>query len=68
MAMALGAPAWDGSLPEFRFLRRGDEFDSGISGVCEHPAMLLLGPGAAYGEAKCYGAGNYNRIARWWVE
>ena len=68
MAMALGAPPWDGSLPEFRFSRKGDEFDSGISGVCEHPAMLLLGPGAAYGEAKCYGGENYNRIARWWVE
>ena len=68
MAMALGAPPWDGSLPEFRFLRKGDEFEARLSVVSEHPAMLLLGPGAAYGEAKCYGARNYNRIARWWIE
>ena len=67
MAMALGAPAWDGTLPEFRFLRDGDENKNRIHAWCEHPDMLLLGPGAAYGDAKCYDSMNYNRIARWWI-
>jgi len=68
MAMALGAPPWEGSLPEFRFPRAADEFKNWLSPLSEHPALLLLGPGAAYGAAKCYGGANYNRIARWWIE
>ena len=28
----------------------------------------MLGPGAAYGDAKCYGNDKYNTLARWWIE
>lgn len=68
IAMALGAPAWDGKLPEFTFSRYGEEAKEGIWAWCEHPNMLLLGPGAAYGDAKCYDSANYNRLAGWWIE
>jgi heptosyltransferase-2 len=69
IVMALGAPAWDGvSLPEFKFIRGGDESKQHIWSWCEHPQMLLLGPGAAYGDAKCYGSADYNAIARWWID
>ena len=69
IAMALGAPAWDGvTLPEFQFTRCGDESKQRIWCWCEHPKMLLLGPGAAYGDAKCYGNDKYNTLARWWIE
>ena len=65
---ALGAPAWDGvALPEFSFSRSGDEERTEIWSLCEHPQMLLLGPGAAYGDAKCYGSDRYNAIAKWWI-
>ena len=69
IAMALGGAPWDGvSLPEFRFARRGDESKQKIWSWCEHPEMLLLGPGAAYGDAKCYGSDRYNALARWWID
>ena len=68
ITMALGAPAWDGALPEFSFSRSGDEAKEKIWSWCEHPEMLLLGPGAAYGDAKCYDSANYNTLARWWIE
>ena len=68
IAMALGAPPWNGELPEFSFMRSGDDAKERIRAWCEHPKMLLLGPGAAYGDAKCYDSGNYNAIARWWIE
>lgn len=68
IAGALGAPAWDGvTLPQFTFLRSGDEGRAGVWSLCEHPQMLLLGPGAAYGDAKCYGSDRYNAIAKWWI-
>ena len=68
IAMALGAPAWDRSLPEFSFSRFGSEAKEWIGAWCEHPKMLLLGPGAAYGDAKCYDSSNYNTIASWWID
>ena len=69
MAMALGGEGWDGvTLPEFRFSRCGDESRQEIWSWCEHPKMLLLGPGAAYGNAKCYGSDRYNTLARWWID
>ena len=69
IAGALGAPAWDGvTLPEFSFSRKLDESRAPISSLCEHPSMLLLGPGAAYGDAKCYGSDRYNEIARQWID
>ena len=68
IAMALGAPRWDGTLPEFAFPRNGSESREPIWSWCEHPKMLLLGPGAAYGDAKCYDSANYNQLARWWGE
>lgn len=68
IVMALGAPRWDGvTLPEFKFSRWGDEGKEHIWAWCEHPKMLLLGPGAAYGDAKCYGSSDYNAIAHWWI-
>ena len=67
IAMALGAPAWNGDLPEFSFSRFGDEAKEKIWSWCEHPKMLLLGPGAAYGDAKCYDSSNYNAVAKWWI-
>ena len=68
IAMALGAPGWDGSPIGFSFARSVEENKEELAAWCEHPKMLLLGPGAAYGDAKCYDSSNYNQLARWWIE
>ncbi len=67
IARALGAPAWDGKLPEFRILPPVDELSPVITALCEHPRLMTLGSGAAYGAAKRWPAESYRKVAEHWI-
>ncbi len=65
---ALGAPVWDGKLPEFKPKSSADEMYSYLTELCCHPRLLLLAAGAAYGAAKRWPAEYFNLVARHWVK
>ncbi|MDR0932351.1 MAG: hypothetical protein LBM70_04950, partial [Victivallales bacterium] len=52
IAKALGAPHWDGTLPQFKLTPGVDELSPEIAALCEHPKLLTVASGAAYGAAK----------------
>ena len=52
IASALGAPAWDGALPEFRLTPEADELPAQITALCAHPKLLTIASGAAYGRGE----------------
>lgn len=68
IASALGAPDWDGVLPEFRLSPGVDELPPAITALCEHPKLLTVASGAAYGAAKRWPSENFAAVARHWVE
>ncbi|MBS1368751.1 MAG: lipopolysaccharide heptosyltransferase II [Lentisphaeria bacterium] len=68
IASALGAPAWDGTLPEFRLTPDADELPPTVTALCEHPKLLTIASGAAYGAAKRWPSGNFREIAAHWIE
>ena len=67
IASALGAPEWDGKLPEFRITPAADELSPAVTALCEHPMLLTLASGAAYGAAKRWPSANFRAIASYWV-
>ncbi|QSH42308.1 lipopolysaccharide heptosyltransferase II [Lentisphaerota bacterium ZTH] len=64
---ALGADDWDGSLPEFEIITPLDQTGNGVSDLCEHPALLTIAGGAAYGGSKRWPADSFRKVAEWWV-
>lgn len=68
MARAMGAPEWDGSLPEFELAPPVDELFGNITSLCEHPKLLTLASGAAYGAAKRWPSECFREVARHWIE
>lgn len=68
IASALGAPEWDGKLPEFRLSPAADELSPAITALCEHPKLLTVASGAAYGAAKRWPSGNFHAVVARWVE
>ena len=68
MASALGAPPWDGSLPEFRLKPAVNELAPEIPACCEHPRMLTIASGAAYGAAKRWPGESFREVAAAWGE
>ncbi len=67
MAAALGAPAWDGTLPEFRLEPPVDELSPEIGAICQHPRLMTIASGAAYGAAKRWESGSFREVARHWI-
>ncbi len=68
IASALGAPRWDGSLPVFRLRPAVNELAPEITAFCEHPRMLTVASGAAYGAAKRWPGESFREVAGAWVE
>ncbi len=68
MARALGAPPWDGTLPELKLPTPASELHTEIFGLCEHPRLLTLGAGAAYGAAKRWRGDYFREIAARWID
>jgi len=67
IARALGAPEWDGKMPRFVIRPSLDEISPDVSSICEHPQLLTLAAGAAYGAAKRWPAESFRTVARYWV-
>lgn len=68
IASALGAPEWDGALPQFRLSPAADELSPELTALCEHPRLLTIASGAAYGAAKRWPSESFRTIASYWVE
>lgn len=66
-AYALGAPRWNGVLPEIRIDRELVQMPPRIRDLCGHPKMLVLGAGAAYGAAKRWGSDAFRAVAADWI-
>lgn len=64
---ALGAPAWDGTLPELELPYQLTELPENIQTICQHPKLMALAAGAAYGGSKRWSAANFNTVAQQWI-
>lgn len=67
VAAALGAPRWDGALPHFVPMGVLNEMSASLRALCEHPQVLILCPGAAYGSAKRWSEEGFREIADRWI-
>lgn len=67
MAYALGAPAWDGSLPDFVVNKEPEIIDRLLIKISKKDHILALAAGAAYGEAKRWPVEYFKEISRWWI-
>jgi heptosyltransferase-2 len=67
MACALGAPEWDGSLPEFVPQKEPELMSKRFLEALSSPKILLLAPGAAYGPAKMWPSEYFARVASDWT-
>ena len=63
MAYALGAPEWDGKYPVLVPQFPVEQINSKIAALTEHPALLLMAAGAAYGAGKRWPGGHYAAVA-----
>ena len=68
MVKALGAPDWNGSLPEFKIKYGLDESSSEVRAVCSHSALMTIAAGAAYGSSKRWSAAKFREVADWWLK
>ncbi len=64
---AMGAPEWDGSLPEFKIAKPFKEMPELAQQLCSNEKLLTISSGAAYGRAKCWGTENFHLVAESWI-
>ena len=67
MVYALGAPKWDGTLPEFH-LPTAAECSRQVTEACLHPKLLTVSPGAAYGAAKRWSTEYFSKVCEHWIK
>lgn len=63
MAYALGAPEWDGKFPVLTPVKPFELINREIAALTEHPSLLLLAAGAAYGAGKRWPSLSYREVA-----
>ena len=63
MVRALGADA-PLVMPELQPYRRLDQLSLELQGFCQHPKLMVLAPGAAYGAAKRWPSEAFREVAR----
>ncbi|OGV47699.1 MAG: lipopolysaccharide heptosyltransferase II, partial [Lentisphaerae bacterium GWF2_52_8] len=68
MASALGAPDWDGSMPEFKVDLEPETCSPELNSALAMPKIMGLAAGAAYGPAKRWPAEYFREIAKRWLE
>ncbi len=67
MVMALGAPAWDGTLPDFQIPYSPECASDEVRRAVESEHLLAVAPGAAYGAAKRWETDAFREVCRWWI-
>lgn len=67
MARAIGAPAWDGEYPEIKPSLPIEQAAPEIAALTEHPKLLLMAAGAAYGAGKRWPSASYARVAERYI-
>ncbi len=67
MVYALGAPRWDGSFPVLTPRIPLEQINPEFAAFREHPNVLLLAAGAAYGAGKRWPSESYHQIAAWQI-
>ena len=68
MAYALGAPEWDGVMPELNPLTGPEIFCDDTLKALKGQKILAIAPGAAYGLAKCWEGENFRKTAGYWIQ
>ena len=68
MAYALGAPQWNGELPEFILTKEPELMTPELKDLLNSQKLLVVAPGAAYGEAKRWPSENFRKLCRMWIE
>jgi len=68
IAYALGAPEWNGELPDFSLHADPEVMEHSVSEAVNASKLLVLAPGAAYGEAKRWPAENFRNVLNYWLE
>ena len=67
MVYALGAPQWDGKLPEFIISKNIDDCSTEAASCCRHDKLMTIAPGAAYGAAKRWPDSYFKEVAKLWI-
>ena len=68
MVYALDAPQWDGTFPIFDNLKEPEIMSSEVNNVLECRKLLVVAPGAAYGEAKRWPAEYFAKVCDYWIK
>lgn len=68
MVMALGAPDWDGTPPEFVLPRGLDEVSGKVREICRKDKLMTLAAGAAYGGSKRWSSENFRAVSQAWID
>ncbi|MBN1863829.1 MAG: lipopolysaccharide heptosyltransferase II [Victivallales bacterium] len=67
MSHALGAPVWEGDLPVFSNLKEPETTPVEVNKLMGVGMLLVVAPGAAYGDAKRWPAENFARVCSYWI-
>jgi len=68
MAMALGAPPWDGAEFAFHEIKEPESMSSDVLRAAGSAKLLAVAPGAAYGPSKRWPSGNFREVCRRWIK
>ncbi len=68
MVYSLGAEEWKGDFPEFRVHKKTELMNKEVIELSGRGNILVLAPGAAYGEAKRWPSENYREVCAYWVD
>ncbi|MCF6177158.1 MAG: lipopolysaccharide heptosyltransferase II [Victivallaceae bacterium] len=67
MVKALGAPEWDGTLPDLELSQQLNKLSDKIRNICAQPKLMTLAAGAAYGSSKRWSTENFHAVAEQWI-
>ena len=68
MSYALGAPQWKGELPKFSIEKQEEILNSNINSALQSNNLLVIAPGAAYGDAKRWPTDHFKKVCQYWLK
>ena len=68
MVRAMGAEPAELAMPELVCRCASDQISLELQGLCQHPKLMVMAPGAAYGAAKRWPSESFRAVARWHLE